>query len=591
MTMNQNHPKRSGLRTVREIALTVGAVAGVICIVATLAALFFGVTPLMFRSGSMSPTINTGALALAHTVPATEVAAGDVISIDDAQGARLTHRVVSVDSVAGNTAVVQLKGDANEQADVEPYAITTADRVFFHVDGLGYVTAWLSSPVALFVGGLTAGLLIFTAFRPNGRRRKDDTPGGPGGDPESSESGATAQPSAEATKARTLPRSPLVLGVALLTLVGFADISGTSAAFTDAATAKSGAFGAKADFVPVINTAVSGYRTFVGCDSLGNDRITVSWAHLGAPYTYRIAIRTINDPTYIYMLYDVTPPVGTAAGATVTSDFGPYDDGSFVAFAFDYEIHTVLPSSGAAGSVWRGTRINRPPFGSTRARCGTPLGSNITVDKNGDDPVPQGTPAPFARQRQSLAEAPDGGSETTSATTTPSETTTPSVTSEPSTSGTTTPGASTPGASTTTPSPTTTPSVTTATPTPKEAALTPPVTSTSGDYAAQIVQSDTGPSAVIRDGATEVYRTDVSASDTVEWVTGTDDLRITTASGVWLVSKSSGKWVKTEVVPPAAAAAPIPTPEAEEKKLPPTGEPDIVPPAGPSIEESVTPTS
>ncbi len=65
----------------KEIALNVAAVAGLICIIATLASLIFGIKPLVFRSGSMEPAISTGALALAKTVPATELAVGDVISV------------------------------------------------------------------------------------------------------------------------------------------------------------------------------------------------------------------------------------------------------------------------------------------------------------------------------------------------------------------------------------------------------------------------------------------------------------------------------------------------------------------------------
>ena len=53
-------------RTAREVLLTSGAVIGALCILLPLGALVFGVTPLVFRSGSMSPAIETGALGLAR---------------------------------------------------------------------------------------------------------------------------------------------------------------------------------------------------------------------------------------------------------------------------------------------------------------------------------------------------------------------------------------------------------------------------------------------------------------------------------------------------------------------------------------------
>lgn len=154
----------AGLSRGKEIALNVAAVAGLICIIATLASLLFGIKPLVFRSGSMEPQISTGALALAKTVPAGKLAVGDVISVDNDQGVRITHRVIGIESAGSDTAVVTLKGDANNVTDRLPYTITEADRVFFSVGGLGYVVAWLSSPLAIFLGGGLVGAVLVIAF-------------------------------------------------------------------------------------------------------------------------------------------------------------------------------------------------------------------------------------------------------------------------------------------------------------------------------------------------------------------------------------------------------------------------------------------
>ena len=66
---------------IRESALNIGALLGVICFVFAVCAVFFGITPLIFRSGSMSPAIDTGSLALARTVPASSLTVGDIVSI------------------------------------------------------------------------------------------------------------------------------------------------------------------------------------------------------------------------------------------------------------------------------------------------------------------------------------------------------------------------------------------------------------------------------------------------------------------------------------------------------------------------------
>lgn len=154
-----------------NVALNVGAVLGVICVLATVVSLIFGIKPLIFRSGSMSPEIPTGALALSKETPAVDLQAGDVVSVNNEQGTRITHRIHEIDSQEGDSAVLILKGDANTEPDPSPYAVTDVDRVIVSVPGLGYLVAWLSSPVAIFLGGVLAGGLLILAFGPSGRRK------------------------------------------------------------------------------------------------------------------------------------------------------------------------------------------------------------------------------------------------------------------------------------------------------------------------------------------------------------------------------------------------------------------------------------
>lgn len=149
---------------VRELILNVGAVVGLVCIVVAALSMLLGVTPLVFRSGSMSPEIPTGSLALARSVPASEIAVGDVVSVDNQQGVRITHRVVDLAAAPADSGVVAtLQGDANPVPDVSPYVFDHADRVFFHIPAIGYAVGWLTSPVAIFFGGALVGAVVVLA--------------------------------------------------------------------------------------------------------------------------------------------------------------------------------------------------------------------------------------------------------------------------------------------------------------------------------------------------------------------------------------------------------------------------------------------
>ena len=172
-------PRADRRHRVREVILNVGAVVGLVCIVIAAASMLLGVTPLVFRSGSMSPEIPTGSLALARSVPASEIAVGDVVSVDNQQGVRITHRVVDLATAPAEHGVVAtLQGDANPVPDVSPYVFDQADRVFFHIPGVGYAVSWLTSPVAIFLGGALVGAVVVLAAgygpAPRRTRRPED---------------------------------------------------------------------------------------------------------------------------------------------------------------------------------------------------------------------------------------------------------------------------------------------------------------------------------------------------------------------------------------------------------------------------------
>ncbi len=132
---------------------------GVVCILLTIASAVLGLRPLVFQSGSMSPTITTGALAISQRVDASSLEKGQIVSVPTSTGSRVTHRIVGV-THEGDTAILRLRGDANQATDSTPYRVTHADRVLFDVPGVGYAVGWMSGPIGLFLLGLYAAFLL-----------------------------------------------------------------------------------------------------------------------------------------------------------------------------------------------------------------------------------------------------------------------------------------------------------------------------------------------------------------------------------------------------------------------------------------------
>jgi signal peptidase I len=230
----------------REFVLWAGAVIGVVCLTAAALAVFAGVTPLIFRSGSMSPGIPTGALALAQTVPAAEVAVGDVVSVPRADGVRVTHRVVEADDAGGDSRSLVLKGDANPVTDPEPVVVATADRVFWSAPRLGEWVDEALRPGWVFVVGTLFGMLAMIGFR---RPRAEDLAAtahdpAPAHDVDSEEArrGRPDGPRHAAGRHRTsgASRTAVVSGVVVLALaatLSAAPPESTLAAFADRGTA------------------------------------------------------------------------------------------------------------------------------------------------------------------------------------------------------------------------------------------------------------------------------------------------------------------------------------------------------------------
>lgn len=211
--MMERRNQRSTSPTMRlaNIALSIGAALGSLCLVWTLGLWMAGAQALVFQSGSMSPAIHTGDLAFSRSVPADEVQRGDIVSVVTEGGTRITHRVVEAADMAADPpsefmlrehgheaaghddighARLVLQGDANASPDQLPYFVPSVDRVDAVVHEVGWVLDLARHPIAyvlgllLTAGCLTCGLLLLRhskasearAGETRGEVRDDETP-------------------------------------------------------------------------------------------------------------------------------------------------------------------------------------------------------------------------------------------------------------------------------------------------------------------------------------------------------------------------------------------------------------------------------
>jgi signal peptidase len=148
------------------LALAVAGVSIVGLLAVTVGPRFLPYQALIVRSGSMAPAIPTGSVVFYQRVPAERVKVGDVIVFSEPGQAdrQVTHRVHRIENSPTGRYFVT-KGDAN--GAVDDWRIPALGEGWvagFHVPALGYVLAYLESPLArlmlllvpaLALGGIT----------------------------------------------------------------------------------------------------------------------------------------------------------------------------------------------------------------------------------------------------------------------------------------------------------------------------------------------------------------------------------------------------------------------------------------------------
>lgn len=159
--------RRRGLALIADALLWVAALGGLACIVLVILAKTMSITLIMFSTGSMSPTIPAGSVAVVQAVPASELQVGDVVTVDRENLLPVTHRITTIEpGESSQERIITMRGDANEHDDPHPYQVTEVRKVLWSVPGLAKVIIWFGNPYVL--GGITlaAAFIVGWAFWP-----------------------------------------------------------------------------------------------------------------------------------------------------------------------------------------------------------------------------------------------------------------------------------------------------------------------------------------------------------------------------------------------------------------------------------------
>ncbi|MEB8325947.1 signal peptidase I [Dietzia kunjamensis] len=149
------------------------AAGGVVAVGLVIAAVTMNISLIMFKTGSMSPTIPTGSVAAVKEISADAIEVGDVVTVDREERLPVTHRVIEVHPQVPGEALIRMQGDANPNPDEGMYRVQTVRKVLWSVPDLANVIVWASNPLVLGSITMLASLGVFWAFWPRG---EDDEP-------------------------------------------------------------------------------------------------------------------------------------------------------------------------------------------------------------------------------------------------------------------------------------------------------------------------------------------------------------------------------------------------------------------------------
>lgn len=137
-------------------------------------------TLVVFRTGSMSPTMPQGAVAVTHPISAAEIEKGDVVTVRRSDSELpVTHRVVEVrpapDEAPPESRELILQGDANAMADATPYVVTNARKTAIAVPYLGRAIMLIQGRAVMGLLVIALGGLVTWAFWPRNPEEANPT--------------------------------------------------------------------------------------------------------------------------------------------------------------------------------------------------------------------------------------------------------------------------------------------------------------------------------------------------------------------------------------------------------------------------------
>ncbi len=156
----------------KSIVLTVAGIAGLLSILWLVASLALGLSVIVFKTGSMAPTMPAGSMAITRWIPAADINVGDVVTVPvPGKVLPVTHRVVAVASVPAvpDDRSLTLKGDDNLTPDQQPYTVGRTKLVIFSLPVAGTALALFQTPPFIGLTTLLVATLMLWAFWPAAR--------------------------------------------------------------------------------------------------------------------------------------------------------------------------------------------------------------------------------------------------------------------------------------------------------------------------------------------------------------------------------------------------------------------------------------
>jgi len=113
-------------------------------------------------SGSMEPALKVGGIIVTKPERLENIKIGDIITFQIGEGPKVTHRVIDIVEMEGETHF-QTKGDANEEPDPGFVSSNGEEmrKAVFHLPYLGFLAQFMKSKLAFLVlVGIPALILI-----------------------------------------------------------------------------------------------------------------------------------------------------------------------------------------------------------------------------------------------------------------------------------------------------------------------------------------------------------------------------------------------------------------------------------------------